>query len=565
MVPSHSVELVKEGKALASIVIAEPSPSPPVRFAAEELQRYVREMSGAALPIRTGAPAGPALVLTVSEELGAEDAHRLKTDGDTLRLTGASPRAVLYAAYVLLERLGCGFCVPGEETIPKRRSITAPQLDQTEIPAFPYRSQVDFPFTESPFEWNLALIDWLAKNRFNWYHPAPNAYGEPVVYLKRREVITQELRKRGLHLHVGGHTLHTWLPPERYFADHPEWFALVRKGRRWGRTAPLVCVSNVDVHRAIGENICLFLDKCPEVEAVDCWEADVSGFCECPNCLGIGSGPRPADEEVRRTAYMMSYVNLINTVARIIRRRHPNVNLTGSVYAPGGLVAPLRCPDLEDNVAFITCHMGRNSYVPLCESPTNLRLLTMDVSWRTKVEVTIYEYYNSWTNSGIYPCVNVMAEDLRLLRQLGFSRIETDQGGWNAVNLYALARLLWNPDLEWEGLIAYFCRRHYGEAAEGMTNYWLGLERGLRGKWGYFADLSGSKQWLLARKDSAIKELAASRDAAKNPVTRDRLRREIVPWEHFGEREHLRYSLPEPFTHHWPPGAWAGWDPTQDS
>ena len=90
------------------------------------------------------------------------------------------------------------------------------------------------------------------------------------------------------------------------------------------------------------------------------------------------------------------------------------------------------------------------------------------------------------------------------------------------------------------------------------------MEHGLRGKWGYFADLSGSKQWLLARKDSAIRELAALRDGAKDPVTKDRLRRELLPWEHFGEREYLRYPLPDPWSHHWPPGAWDGWDPTQD-
>jgi len=165
--------------------------------------------------------------------------------------------------------------------------------------------------------------------------------------------------------------------------------------------------------------------------------------------------------------------------------------------------------------------------------------------------VTVYEYYHAWTNSGIYPAVNVMAEDLRLLRQLGFTRVETDQGGWNPVNLYALGRLLWDPAQAWESLLADFCR-HYGAAAAAMTAYWRDLERALRGQPGYIADLGGSQQALLARKDECLAELSRLIAAAADPVTRDRLTRETAAWEHFGERAYLRATLPEPFRHHWP-------------
>jgi len=556
MASTSSLTLVKEGKPRAAIIIADPSPTPPVRFAAEELQRYLREMSGVELPI-TSESAGPALVLATSKDLPGEDAHQLRTEGDRLYLTGASPRAVLYAAYLLLERLGCGFCVPGDETIMRQRTIAVPPLNLFEVPAFPVRSQVDFPFTEAPLGWNLALIDWLAKNRFNWYHPAPNAFGEPVAWLERREVLLDALKKRGLHLHIGGHTLHTWLPPARYAAEHPEWFAFLKRGRRWERVAPLVCVSNPEMHREVAENICSFLDRNPEVEAVDCWEADIGEFCQCPRCLG--DCPRSADEETRRAAYMVAYIELINDVARAVGERHPGVKVAATVYCANGIIAPLRCPDLEENVIITPCHIARNSYLPLTESAANLRMLTMDISWRQKARhVAIYEYYNAWTNSGIYPIVNVMAEDLQLLRRLGFTRLETDQGGWNPLNLFAAARLLWDPNTSWEELIADFCRRHYGDAAEAMIRYWCALEHGIRGKPGYIADLGGSTQYLLEQKERSLAELTRLIAAAADPVTRDRLQRELIPWQHFGERPYLRGSLPEPFTHHWPPGQFRG-------
>ncbi|MHB0935550.1 MAG: DUF4838 domain-containing protein, partial [Armatimonadota bacterium] len=515
--------LVKDGTPLAGIVLADPAP--PVRFAAEELQRYLHEMSGAELPIADRAT-GPAIVLTTDKDLPNEDAHTLRMEGDRLYLTGGSPRAVLYAAYLLLERLGCGFCIPGIETIPEQRTLTVPALDLTEVPAFPVRSQVDFPFTEAPLEWNLALIDWLAKNRFNWYHPAPNAFGEPAAWFERKDVLLEALARRGLHLQIGGHSLHTWLPPARYAEAHPEWFALLKRDRRWQRVPPLVCVSNQEMHREVAENICAFLDRNPEVEAVDCWEADIGEFCQCPSCLdGI---PRSADEETRRAAYMVSYIGLINDVARVLAARHPGVKVAATVFCAGGLTAPQRCPEVADNVIITPCHIMRDSYLPLQDSPANLRLLAMDVSWRGKARhVQIYEYYNAWTNSGIYPIVNVMAEDLQLLRHLGFTRIETDQAGWNPVNLYAAARLLWNPELNWEDIIADFCRRHYGDAAEAMTRYWLDLERGIRRKPGYIADLGGSTQYLLSQKDAALAELRRLIDDTTDPVTRDRLQREL--------------------------------------
>jgi len=553
---ASSLALVKDGKPLAGIVIADHSPALPVRFAAEELQRYLREISGAVLPIGTAA-AGPAVVLSVPGNIFHEDAHQLRMEGDRLLLTGGSPRAVLYAVYQLLERLGCGFCVPGDETIPCRRTLTVPPLELFELPAFPVRSQVDFPFTEAPLAWNLALIDWLAKNRFNWYHPAPNAFGEPVAWNERKAILLDALAKRGLHLHIGGHTLHTWLPPARYAAEHPEWFALLKRGRRWERVPPLVCASNPEMHCMVADNICDFLDRNPEVEAVDCWEADIGEFCQCPQCLG--GIPRTANEETRRAAYMVAYMELINDVAGVVAARHPGVMVAANVYAANGVIAPLRCPELADNVIVTPCHIMRDSYQALTESPANLRLLAVDVSWRQKAKhVAIYEYYNAWTNSGIYPIVNVMAEDLDLLRCLDFTRLETDQGGWNPINLYAAARLLWNLSGNWEELIIDFCRRHYGKAAEAMTSYWLDLERGIRGQYGYIADLGGSTQYLLSRKEDALAELQRLIDSAHDPVTRDRLRRECVAWEHFGERPYLRATLPEPFTHHWPPGHFAG-------
>src|SRR6185436_6409192 len=112
--------IATKGQARVEIVVPESAASP-IAFAAQELRRYVKEMSGAELPLVNTPSQKPAIALVVRTSLspsdGArendpreEDRYRLTIDAKTLRIEGASPRAVLFGAYDLLERLGCGWC-----------------------------------------------------------------------------------------------------------------------------------------------------------------------------------------------------------------------------------------------------------------------------------------------------------------------------------------------------------------------------------------------------------------------------------------------------------------------
>jgi len=572
--------LVNYGQPAASVVSADADPAPPVRFAVEELQRYVRLMSGAELEVAAGKARGPAIVLSTSTSFDQEDAFSLRTEGERLYLTGASPRAVLYAVYTLLEELGCGFCVPGEDTVPECRTIIVPPLDETHVPAFTRRAQVDHPFRpEYPVEGNLAIIDWLAKNRFNWYHPTPNAWGEPELWYERRSVINEALEKRGLHLAIGGHTIHTWLPHARYFEQHPDWYALIEgcgvllPGQCHAvRQAPAACLSHPDVQRAVARNIIRFLDRCPEVEAVDVWDADVQGYCHCPRCLrgvqvprvdgwkasgsGIGGYAQTFDEETLRAAYAVTYAEFLNAVAKEVKRKHPKVQLEGLIYTPNGVPAPYWCPNLEDNVVIAVAHILRDSYIPLAgpqRSTINLRWLTLDISWRQKSEhACIYEYYHAWTSTGLCPQVNVIAEDLLMLHRLGFREVENDQWGWSPLNIYAAARLFWNPEISWEELIGDFCHRYYGKAAEAMAAYWLELEHGLRGVPGNIGKREAN-EWQQAHRQKYLRRLRAILRETASLDTRRRVEREIVPWKEFGSLQNMRFALPD-YCHALPEG-----------
>ena len=360
--PAGDFVLVSEGRSRAEIRVAEREATGPVLFAAKELQRYVEAMSGASLPIVRGpaSDSSPSIVLTAdpSALAGAgappsprsEDRYLLRVSERRIEIAGATPRAALFATYDLLERLGCGWCVPGDDSVPKRPTLSVPPLEVDAAPAFSYRMMLDFPLMS--VAQSIAIVDWIAKNRMNWVHPCPNAVGEPKAWYERRDKLVPEINKRGLHVIFGGHTMHTWLPPE-HFQAHPDWFAL-NDGKR---NPPTLCVTSGDMTAELIGNLQRFLDRCPEVEVVDLWHPDGEAFCHCPACTqGVvpaeagGKAPEGMPPDAMRSAYAISYIRFMNRVAGAIAGSHPRVLVSPLIYGPVDHAMPDGCPAPAENL-----------------------------------------------------------------------------------------------------------------------------------------------------------------------------------------------------------------------
>jgi hypothetical protein len=155
--PAVGLSITSGGQPKAEIVVEAAQPESPVAFAAQELQRYVREMSGATLPIVRTPSGKPRIVCGLLdsgslerdkqpvEDPRAEDHYRLNVGAKEVRIEGASPRAVLFGVYDFLERLGCGWCVPGDDSVPKNDTLSIAPLQVDTRPAFAYRMMLDFP------------------------------------------------------------------------------------------------------------------------------------------------------------------------------------------------------------------------------------------------------------------------------------------------------------------------------------------------------------------------------------------------------------------------------------
>ena len=564
---SKAFVLVAKGQPEAEIVLEEQAEST-VTFAARELRRYVKEMSGTELAVVPVPSKRPAILLAVRalqhdkkllKDPREEDHYRLNIDGKKLQIEGASPRAVLFGVYDVLERLGCGWCVPGDDAIPKHATLEMPALQVDTRPAFQYRMMVEFPMMS--VEQSIAIADWLAKNRMNWVHPAPNAHGEPKLWYDRRDRVLPEYKKRGLHVNIGGHTMHTWVPETNNFTSHPEWFAY-NAGERKG---PTLCVANPEMTAEAIKNIQRFLDRCPEVEIIDFWHPDDEVFCHCEKCTrGLlpestkGKQPEWMATNAVKSAYLITYVEFINRVAQGIATSHPKVMVSPLMYALTEQAMLDDCPAMADNVIAGLAHISRDSYRPLSGEPQstiNERFLGIDLTWISKSKHHyIYEYYNCWIAPFIYPGAEMIARDLQIMEALGVQGSSSDMWGYSPINMYVAARALWSPNVSWKDVTREFCARYYGDVGKEMADNELRLETGIFGLTGYQA--SGARdpeKWkepptaglfLRDQRPGQITLLKGLIDKTKDPQVKVRLERQLKPWTEWN-KESRWWAFPE--------------------
>ena len=320
----------------------------------------------------------------------------------------------------------------------------------------------------------------------NWAHPAPNG---PYSWERNnsRKVYVPEVEKRGLYLEVGGHTFNTWLPADKYAAAHPDYFAVKKDGTRAsdGTHVCGLCISNPDVVKTVADNMIQWLGENPEADAVDLWHNDSYTYCQCPKCTPPAPKGVPAE-----AGYTRNYVKFCNQVAEKVGQRYPKVLINALCYAHT-TVCPPDVDRLHDQILLGLCLFPRPSQRTMCpietsEQSLDKKLRPQLLAWpKAAKHFYVYEYYTIGDSLKRWSMVSMIGEDMRYFHKLGIQGISSDQWGpgWYPLNMYAFAKLAWNPGLTRDQIIQDFCAKYYGRAAGTMAAYWNALEEGLRESW----------------------------------------------------------------------------------
>jgi len=282
-----------------------------IRFAAQELQKYLRMITGRKIviadrpvpgkyPFIFGTPEG--VVLKPEEARWEVTGECTRLYGDStytgktsIRLGDVLNPAVksgdLTAVYDFLEKqLGVLFLAPGDAGVsfPERRILRLEEGRNVWIPKLNYRYLW-------PDRTNVAAKRYRDKNfPANMIVPLEYVPTEKEYQSKKFETFLwlKQQRIGRSRDYAFGHAFTDWWA--RYGKSHPEYFALVngKRGPKYAIRPKWVklCVSNPAVWKQI---VADWAKKEKRSNMINICENDGGGFCECAECRKLDMPPRP--------------------------------------------------------------------------------------------------------------------------------------------------------------------------------------------------------------------------------------------------------------------------------
>lgn len=487
-----------------------------VSFAAAEWRRYLGLILGAD---RSQIP-GPRLTLGIVPEpdLG-DEGFEIRISDQAAEIRGGGPAGALYGVYEFLRRYGgCQFSGlgPDGEYVPKRDRIEIPAGRLRQKPQLWYRG-LQFSSPED-FELNLQRLDWMAKNGMNYVmmHPRADvpgfettitrdpATGREIVEAKddlftdsfMRRYFFPEMRKRGLKLDMNHHNLFFWLPPERYFDQHPEWYALVDGKRIRQRWQLSLCTSNREAVQTVIANMKAWLRRTPEAKIVGLIPEDGIGMCQCETCRKMDLHPDDAFKPFKthrsrdgiNPSKSRRYALLLNEVACEIRKEFPKVLVGAAAYVD--LQWPPSDVQLESNivpwVAIYWRCAAHELALDACEMNRFFYHLLEEWKQAHRGPLILYEYYMGMNcQKGLpYPMAEVICREWPRLKRLGIggATIQSRALDHNtyALNYLAFARSGWSDCVDYAQLLDDFLRGLFGAMAPAIKPIFEMFQRQLQ-------------------------------------------------------------------------------------
>jgi hypothetical protein len=423
-------------------IVIPPDATEQVQFAANQLQKYLGQIFGVPFPVQKGnPPATGKRILIQGENPGpkatlGKDGYAIEIQAEQVVITGGLPRGVMYGVVSFLEEnLGCRYFTPDCRLIPKREQILLEESVRRYVPPLPYRDTNSL-FAQDP--------DWATWHKLNGSASAADAP-----------------RGKVERFHVNWHSLKTYLPTEKYFDKHPEYYAQIDGHRvKDGQ----ICLTNPEVRGLVADAV---LEKIKDYDLLSVSQDEGGNDCQCSACLAIIQ---------REGSHSGPLIDFINAIADRVAEKYPDKRILTLAYqwstdAPAHLKA-------RPNVLIQICSIGAAFNHPLTH-PLNKEFDKQLKGWTGHCDnLSIWDYtINFWHLLAPFPNLYVIAPNIRYFVENHLAGVfEQSQSFHPAGELvelrsYLIAKALWNPNIDTDQVIDEFVNGYYGAAAPMIRQY----------------------------------------------------------------------------------------------
>lgn len=448
-------ELVLAKNGLASYRILLPAkPSTMETKAAEDLAKWLLDMTDAKFVIvKEGtSEARNTKVISIGKtklasSLGIKTAdaklkdegYSINVKGNNLILTGGVRRGPINAVYALLEEdLGCRWYSRTATYIPYLPTLKFKPVIRTFVPQLEIRD---------PFYYDAFDGTWSLHNRTNSPSAAvPAEWGGHMSYA------------------MFVHTFAALVPPDKYFAQHPEYFS-ENNGKR---NPNQLCVSNPDALKITIESVKNMLKANPNARIISVSQNDGWPCCSCSECRAL------ADKEGGLAAPLLKFVNAVSDE---VGKEFPDVRISTLAYLDT-FEAPKTIKPRE-NVAIQLCTDSHAWAQPFLKIEETEKFQKAMKDWAALgANINIWDYTVNFSHyAGPMPNWQVVTDSIRffmnhnargVMLQGNYQSFGTSDG---SMRCWIWAKQLWDPTLDTRALMKDFVYGYYGKAADAIWEY----------------------------------------------------------------------------------------------
>ncbi len=370
-------------------------------FARRELARYYREVTGVDVECSRF---GPWRMETDPTLDGDRDEWMVRVLPDGVSIRGAHHRAILYGVYaVCTEWLGIAFVSPQYDCVPSRAEAELTVGDLQGRAAIPARSYtMDHPSSYTD------VLPLLSKLGYNMVSISAEQWK------RHKEEMLPLMHERGMELAISGHDLGYYIPPERYLAEHPDWFSLFN-----GKRIPhQLCFSSEGLQKELVRVLSRYCEEESVRELVVMFN-DNASQCQCDHC--------------RKTGDLGSYLRFIGQVGEGLTAAGQTVDVYSIAYNVALSWGMLEAISPEATSHCVVACWGRDYRYDLSEQgdPWARRFHEAFENWghhqqQQNRHMAVFEYYGDHWMMGtlLPPMSDVIARDVRYMETLDVHRID---------------------------------------------------------------------------------------------------------------------------------------------